>query len=426
MGEIGFLLEVERARGTKVTDSKGKVYTDFFGGYGVLTFGHNHPVIADAIRAHLDYEAPIVCQASLLRPTANLAEQLVDEVYGRPGYVFFGNSGTEAVEAAIKVAKGYHGERRHGILSLDGGFHGKTIGSLSVSGREKYKQLFRPLMPGGVTVPINDIAAVTRELNTKKYAAIIIETVQGEGGVHVCTPEFIAAVAEACQRTKTLLIDDSVQTGLGRCGSMYGMQSYGVVPDIICLSKALGGGFVAIGATITRASVWEKVYGSNESCLAHTSTYGGNGLATTVGLAALSLVTDELMLNCDFRSEQLITGLQEIARDFSDLVEDVRGQGLLLGIEMKALSGITGKLIGGFGHLTSGTSGSDLTAALVAGLLRQRGFLTVFTLNQPNVIRIEPPLIVTEEECAAFLLALRESLKQLREEKLSAALNVKK
>ncbi len=426
MREIGFLIHMEKAEGTRLWTNEGKEYVDFFGGYGVLAFGHAHPDITQVAIEYLQGKRPVVCQASLLSSTALLAQYLVGEVYGHPAKVFFSNSGTEAVEAALKTAKAYHGSSRHGILSLEGGFHGKSIGSLSVSGREKYKEPFYPLMPGGKNIKINDTATAVREIKSRRYAAFILETVQGEGGVNVCTQEYIDAVAQVCRETDTILIDDSVQTGFNRCEGFYGLESYGVKPDIICLSKALGAGIVPIGATITADRVWNKVYGRKDRCLAHTSTYGGNGLACAIGLKACQLASGlDLTENCLDRSEQLMLGLQTIAGEFPGLVEEVRGKGMLLGIEMRKLGGISGGAIGLMGHLTSGTSGNDLSAALLAGLLRQRGYLTVFTLNQPNVVRIEPPLIVTAEECDGFLGAVRESLTDLRDNRIRSALKIK-
>jgi len=365
----GFGVEVE-AEGMYITDQDGRRYLDFLGGYGVFSFGHRPARIVEAVKAQLDRQ-PISGKTFFNPVMSAAATRLANLTPAGLDYVFFSNSGAEAVEAALKFAKAATG--RAGIVSTEGGYHGKTIGSLSATGRAKYRAPFEPLMPGVTFVPYGD-AGATRQAMDDGTAAVIIETVQGEGGVHVPPAGYLTELRKACDEVGALLIVDEVQTGMGRTGRNFGCDHEGVTPDIMTLAKALGGGVVPIGATLGTAAVWEKVFAVNP--LAHTSTFGGNPLACAAAVAALDvLVEDRLAERAAARGEQLMNELRAKTAHL-DLVAEVRGQGLLVGVEFRL----------------------DEVGELVIAQMVKRGVIAAYTLNNPRVIRMEPPLIVSEAE----------------------------
>ena len=245
--------------------------------------------------------------------------------------VFFANSGTEAVEAGLKLARA--ATRRPGLLSCERSFHGKSLGSLSVTGNGIYQRPFGPLLPECQAVPFGDLPALERALHTRRFAAFIVEPIQGEGGMIVPPAGYLRAAQELCRSTGTLLIVDEVQTGLGRTGTLFAVDEEGVEPDVLTLAKSLGGGLVPLGAMLCRRDLWMKAYGSAQTFALHTSTFGGGSLACAAGLAALRVLRDEdLCATARARGQQLQQGLQELSGR-CDLVRGVRGRGLMLGLE---------------------------------------------------------------------------------------------
>jgi putrescine aminotransferase len=295
-------------------------------------------------------------------------------------YTFFSNSGAEAVEAALKFARAATGKPE--FVSTIGGYHGKTMGALAVTGREKYRKRFEPMLPTTLFTPYNDLPAIANAIS-ERTAAVIIEALQGEGGIVVPEEGYLSGLRQLCTERGVLLIVDEVQTGLGRTGKMFASEHEGVVPDILCLAKALGGGVMPIGATMTNATLWDCVFGENP--LLHTSTFGGNPLACAAGYAALTVLLDENMPeNALERGKQMLTGLREIQAKHPNVLKEARGRGLMLGVEF---------------HIQD-------YAEIVINLMAGRGIIAAYTLNNPTVIRIEPPLIVSEVQCAYFLEAL--------------------
>jgi putrescine aminotransferase len=270
-------------------------------------------------------------------------------------------------------------------VSTEGGYHGKTMGALSVTGREKYRKPYQPLVPGASFVPYGDLAAAEAAIN-ETTAAFIVETVQGEGGVHVAPPGYLAGLRAACDRAGALLIADEVQTGLGRTGKWFGCDHEGVRPDLMTLAKALGGGVMPIGATMGTAAVWNKVFADNP--LTHTSTFGGNPLACAAGLAVLDIMErDNLVERVATQGDRLQAALREAFKD-QPLVAEVRGQGLLIGVEFA----------------------EDEVGELVIAQMMKRGVIAAYTLNNPRVIRMEPPFLVTDEQIEHAVSCLKESV----------------
>jgi putrescine aminotransferase len=371
------------AEGCVVITASGQRYLDFLGSFGVFTLGHRHPRVVEAVRRQLDL-MPLSTRTFFNEPQALLAEKLAAITPGDLRYSFFSNSGAEAVEAALKMARIATGKTD--FISTVGSYHGKTLGSLSVTGREKYRKPFEPLLPGVQFVPFNDIDAIAAAI-TERTAAVIIEPVQGEGGIIPALPGYLADIRQLCTEHGVLLIADEVQTGMGRTGRMFAVEHDGIAPDIMTLAKALGGGVMPIGATLSTPAIWDRVYGDNPYI--HTSTFGGNQLACAAGLAAIEATLDEALPECAVaRGAQLLAGLQEVQCDLPGVLQEARGQGLMIGVEFAI---------------------TDFAELTINGMAR-RGVIAAYTLNNPKVIRFEPPLIVTAEQVETAIVAFRESV----------------
>jgi putrescine aminotransferase len=370
MAFAGFGVEM-KGEGCYVYDHEGRKFLDCLGGYGVFTFGHRHPRIVEAVKRQLDI-MPMSGKAFFNQPQAELAERLAQISPENLEFAFFCNSGTEAVEGALKLAKAATGRSK--IVSTEGSYHGKTMGSLSATGREKYRTPFAPLIAGVEFVPYGDSEAAERVIDSDT-ACVIVEPIQGEGGVILPPAGYLAALRTACDRAGAMLIADEVQTGLGRTGRLFGCDHEGIRPDMMTLAKALGGGVMPIGAVLGTAAVWEAVFGKNP--LIHTSTFGGGEMACAAGLAALDVLEDEALCEkATLRGDLLQEGLKQVQRAHPDLIADVRGKGLIIGVEFTM----------------------DEVGELAIAQMMKRGLCAAYTLNNPRVIRFEPPLIIEPDQ----------------------------
>lgn len=370
MSFAGFGVEM-RGEGCTIIDHEGRKYLDCLGGYGTFAFGHRHPKIVEAVRDQLDHLA-LSGKAFFSAKSADLAEKLAEIAPEGLQYSFFCNSGAEAVDGSLKFAKGATGRSK--IISTEGSFHGKTLGPLSVTGRDKYRAPYEPLLPGVAFVPYGDAEAAVNAIDDQT-AAFIVEPIQGEGGVISAPDGYLKAVREATRKHGALMIVDEVQTGMGRTGRNFGSEWEGISGDLMPLAKAIGGGIMPLGVFMGTREVWDIVYGKNP--LTHTSTFGGNPLACAAGCAAVDLLVSEgLAARADAYGELFRTGLRQVAARHTDLVKEVRGKGLLIGIEMTM----------------------DEVGELTVAQLLKRGVCVAYTLNNPRVLRIEPPLIVTDEQ----------------------------
>ncbi len=377
-------VEVE-AQGCYLRTASGAEYLDCLGSYGVFSLGHRHPHVCAAVHAQLD-QLPLSSRTFFNEKSATLAKKLASLAPGNLQFTFFSNSGTEAVEAALKMARVTTG--RTDFIATIGAYHGKTMGALSATGREVFRRPFEPLVPGFSHVPFNDFDAIAAKVSDRT-AAVIIEVVQGEGGIIVAKPGYLEAIRQLCNDNNILLIVDEVQTGLARTGKMFACEHYGVNPDIMTLAKALGGGVMPIGATMATPDVWSGTFGGNP--LIHTSTFGGNPLACAAGLAALEVVESEDLCSASAkRGEQMLAGLQQLQAELPGTITEVRGLGLMIGVEFAV---------------------KDVAELTINGLAR-RGVIAAYTLNNPNVIRIEPPLIISETQVHTALAALGESVRE--------------
>lgn len=373
------------AEGVWVYDHDGRPYLDFLGGFGALNFGHRHPKIIAAVKAQLD-KMPLSSRVLFNDVQAELAAQLATIAPSDLSFCFFCHSGAEAVEACLKFARLATGRRK--IIAMQNAYHGKTLGALSASGRDVYRKPFEPLLHWFVHVPFGDADALAKTLDDNT-AAVIIEPIQGEGGVIIPPDDFLPKVRQMCDEIGALLIADEVQTGLGRTGKNFAVEHWGVAPDLMALAKSLGGGVMPLAAAVGTRKVFEPLF---DKPLLHSSTLGGNPLACAAGIAALQVLQEErLSDHAALMGELLIGKLQELQAQFPDLIAEVRGKGLLIGVEFT----------------------DEDTAALTAAMMLQRHVLTAYTLNNPCVIRLEPPLIVQPEHINQAVNALADSLSQV-------------
>jgi putrescine aminotransferase len=405
MGLIGFDKRFVRAQGMSVWDEDQNEYLDFLGSYGALNLGHNPPVVMQAVSKA--GELPNMLQAALNPLAGALAHNLSQIVPGGLRRSFFGNSGAEAVEGALKLARISTGKQK--IISCTGSFHGKTMGALSVTGREKYQQPFRPLVPGCETVPYGDLDLLEAKLKGGDVAAFIVEPIQGEGGIIVPPDGYLAGVRELTQKYGALFIADEIQTGFGRTGYLFGCDYENVVPDIICLAKALGGGVMPVSAYVAAEEVWQRGYGSSERALLHTSTFGGNSWAMAAAIASIqATIEGKLPQQSKEKGSYFIERLQELQQKYP-LIKEVRGRGLFIGLEFNQPEGVLNTLSGGLLKNLA----YEYQGAMVAGeLLNKHRIITAYTLNNPNVIRLEPPLIVEKEQLDYVIEALDDILSQ--------------
>ncbi|HEU4686015.1 MAG TPA: acetylornithine transaminase [Nitrospira sp.] len=377
-------ISVVRGRGTKVFDLEGRQYTDFVGGVAVNILGHCHPDVVAAIQR----QAAQLIHASNLyytEPQVRLAEALVDHSFADK--VFFCNSGAEANEAAIKLARRYsagkYGTARHEIITMKQSFHGRTMATLTATGQEKVQKGYEPLLPGFRYVAFNNFAELEAAV-TDHTAAVMLEPIQGEGGVHVADREYLKRVRDLCTNRDVLLIFDEVQTGMGRTGTLFAYEQLGVEPDVMTLAKGLGGG-VPVGACLAKDSI-AQAFGPGS----HASTFGGNPLACAASLAVVHLLLEgRLLEQAKQMGEYLSKGLSE-CKDRHHVVRDVRGMGLLLGMEL------------------------EMDARTVVGECLKRGILVNATSER--VLRFAPPLIISPSEVDRLIEVLSQIFnKQLLE-----------
>ncbi|HUL38310.1 MAG TPA: aspartate aminotransferase family protein, partial [Thermodesulfobacteriota bacterium] len=318
-----------RGKGTRVWDLEGKEYLDFVSGLAVCNLGHCHPKVVKAIRDQAE-KLIHVSNFYYIEPQIQLASLLCKHSFADK--VFFCNSGAEANEGAIKLARKYAkektGENRYEIITMERSFHGRTLATLTATAQEKFHKGYEPLMPGFKYVPFSDIKAVKNAIDSKT-CAVMVEPIQGEGGVNCPTEGYLKALREICDEKGLLLIFDEVQVGMGRTGKLFAYEHDGVEPDMLTLAKSLAGG-VPIGALLIRKGIAESFKPGD-----HASTFGGNPLATAAGIAALTTILEEGMLeNCQKVGEYFFSRLEKIGEKFS-FIKEVRGKGLILGMELK-------------------------------------------------------------------------------------------
>jgi ornithine--oxo-acid transaminase len=399
---IGFDKDYVRGEGAYLYDAEGNAYADFLSGFGVFAAGRSHPVIKKAVADAVEMDFAAWTQFDCQPIMGLLAQKLLAKAPGLER-VFFCNSGTEAVESALKFARHSTGKNR--FVYARHGFHGLSYGSLSVNGAEEFKEGFGPLL-NATQIPLGDLGALEAELRKGDVAALIIEPVQGHG-VMMTPPGFLPAAKKLLHAKGALLICDEVQVGLGRTGRFFSYEFDDVQPDIVTVAKALSGGFVPVGAMLTTDKIYASVYSSMDKIMVHSTTFKGGPLAMAAGLAALAVIDDEgLVDNAAQRGEELMDGLKQLQAKY-DFIHDIRGKGLIIGIEFGRPSGL--KARAGWAMLQKARVGLFAQMVVVALFQRHR-ILTQVSGDHMEVIKIIPPLMISDTEVRLFLDGLDDVL----------------
>jgi ornithine--oxo-acid transaminase len=397
---LGFDRQWVRGRGPYLIDQEGNEYLDLYAGYGVFALGRNHPYVKAQLHALLDSDSPSLPQLGVSTLAGVLAERLVLSSPRSLEKVVLTNSGTESVEAALKLARAATGRTR--ILYCERGFHGLTFGSLSVNGNAEFREQFGPLLPGCDPVTFGDLDALGRELGRGDVAAFIVEPVQGKG-VYVSPDGYLAEAQKLCHAAGALLIVDEVQTGLGRTGKFLAVEHWGIEPDMVTLSKALSGGFVPVGALLTSRAVFDATFDSMERSVVHGSTFGGGDMAAAAALASLAVIEGEGLVDRARDLGELLLELTRPLYERFEIVRDVRGLGLIWGIELGPPAGGAGRRVW---EAIERRQPGLFAQMITVPLFRDHQILTQVAGHHMNVIKALPPLNISEEELRRFAAAL--------------------
>ena len=393
---IGFDRRFVHARGSWLYDSEGREYLDFHTGEGFASLGHAHPDVREALEAVLAADLADGVQIHYSVLAGMLAQELTGLLPESLDAVFFGSSGAEVVDSVMKFARAATGRPR--LLSCDHGFHGVTLGPLSLVGDDFFKEGFEPLLPGCARVPFGDLDALEAELRKGDVAAFITEPIQGNL-VRMPPAGYLRAAQDLCRRYGTLFALDEVQTGLGRTGTMFVLDRFGLEPDFVMIGKSLSGGYMPVAAMVTRRDIFQRAVGTLERCFVHQSTYGRNRLSMTAGLASLRVIErDELVANAERMGQVLMGGLRELSTRYG-MLADVRGSGLMVGVELGRPSSRTGKINWRLIHMASGGLYPQL---IVIPLHRDQHVITMAG-GKNDVIKLLPALTITEDEVTMFL-----------------------
>lgn len=405
---IGFDKHYTRGSGAYLWDEQGTRYLDMIAGYGVFALGRNHPALRAALHDYLDSDYPSLVQLEAPLLSGLLAEELKKRMPNELEIVYFTNSGTEGNETAIKFAR--CATNRPAIIHCAKAFHGLTNGSLAVNGDESFRQGFAPFLPNTRMVPFNDLEALSRELARGDVAAFIVEPVQGKG-VNIPAPGYLRAAADLCRKHGALFIADEVQSGMGRTGRFLAIEhDAGVDPDIVVLSKALSGGFVPVGAVLTRRWIYDRVFSSLDRAVVHSSTFGQGGMAMAAGLATLAAIDDLDIINrAEHIGQQLGEGLRALQGRF-ELIKEIRWRGAMIGIEFGPPKSLG--LRAGW-TMTHAMNANLFPQAVTIPLMQDHHILTQVAGHHVDIIKLLPPLIIGDEDIAWFLRGFEQVMEQL-------------
>ncbi|MDR6632903.1 ornithine--oxo-acid transaminase [Phyllobacterium sp. 1468] len=410
---LGFhKVKIDRAEGMYYYDQNGRAILDFFGGFGSLAFGHNHPRIVGARKKFQDEQRQEIAIAFMSQYASALAHNLAACSPGDLDMVFLGSSGSEAMEAALKVAERAAGPKKTKIVYAENSFHGKTKGVLSITDGGLYRGEFK-LVENTVRVPFGDIDAVESAFRSDpEIGVIVLETIQGGGGIIQAPKEYWQKLRALCDRYGVLWVADEVQCGFGRSGRFYAFEHAGVVPDVTALAKSLGGGKAAVGAMIARREVYMKAYGTPKTAMIHAmATFGGIGEACVTSIEAMNILYDEHLIdNAAATGDYLLQKLEELKVKYPTMIKDVRGKGLMVGLEFHDFSKTVPMVLRPVLAVLDDKLKGSLPGFIGSHLLRDHGVLVAFTEYNRNVIRLEPPLICGREHVDAFIEALDEVL----------------
>jgi ornithine--oxo-acid transaminase len=406
---LGFDREWIEGRGAYLIDSRGEAYLDLLSGYGVFSLGRNHPYVKDQLQRVLAADTPSLPQLGVSTLAGVLAEELIARSPAPLDAVLLTNSGTESVEAAIKLARAATGRAR--IIYCDRGFHGLSMGSLSVNGNDEFRERFGPFVPGCDAVPFGDLSALERELVRGDVAGFIVEPVQGKG-VHLAPDGYLADAQELCHRHGALLIVDEVQTGLARTGRFFALEHWGVQPDMVTIAKALSGGYVPAGALLASRRVFDSTFDSMERSVVHGSTFGGGDLAAAAGLATLKAIEHEGLTARAAELGELLLALTRPLVDQFEIVREIRGLGMMWAIELGPPAGKAARRL--WEAIERRQPGLAAQMVIVP-LFHEHRILTQVAGHHMNVVKALPPLVTSEDELRRFASALGDVLARVEE-----------
>jgi len=410
---LGFhKVKIERAEGMYYYDQNGRKILDFFGGFGSLALGHNHPRILEARRKFQEEMRHEIAIAFMSQYAAALAYDIAACSPGDLDMVFLGSSGSEAMEAAIKVAERAAGPRKPKIVYAENSFHGKTKGVLSITDGGLYRGEFK-LVDNTVRVPFGDIDAIENAFRADpEIGVIVLETVQGGGGIIQADTAFWQKLRQLCDQYGVIWVADEVQCGFGRTGKFYAFEHYGVIPDVTALAKSLGGGKTAMAAMISKRDVYMKAYGTPKTAMIHAmATFGGIGEACITSIETINVLYDEHLIdNSAETGDYLLERLKELQDRYPALIKDVRGKGMMVGLEFHDFSKTMPMVLRPVLAMLDDKLKGSLPGFIGSHLLRDHGVLVAFTEYNRNVIRLEPPLICTRAHVDEFIKAVDEVL----------------
>lgn len=392
-----------RADGAELETEDGRLILDFLSGYCVHNIGHNHPCVLAELKAELSERRPAMLQSHVPDMAGELAEELCSRAGGKLQKAFFCSSGSEGVEAAIKFARAH--TRRGRLLYATGAFHGLTTGALALMGDPFWKEGFGELLPGTAEIPFGELTALRGKLEKKDVAALILEPIQGEGGVKLPPADYLREAQMLCGRYGTLFVLDEVQTGFYRTGKFLAAHHYHLEPDMVVLAKALSGGLVPSGAVLMSNEIFNSVYDSLKRAIVHTSTYSENSLSMRAGLATLEVLDGErLGERAQHMGEHLRAVLKSTLEPY-EMVKEVRGAGLLCGIEFRAPKKLGLRIsFEAFNKVHPAMFGQ----MVVMRLFREKGILTQLCGNNFSVLKVAPPLVITKDQLDEFIAAVRD------------------
>lgn len=389
---IGYDRHYKHAVGQYLYDQDGSEYLDLLSGFGVFALGRNHPTVVNALKETLSLDLPNLVQLDVSVLSGLLAQELLLTTPENINKVFFCNSGTEAVEAAIKFAR--FTTKREKIVFCEHGYHGLTMGALSLNGEEIFREGFGPLIPGCSPVPFNDLAALERTLSNKDVAAFVIEPIQGKG-VNLPDDSYLPEVERLCKKYGTLLVADEVQTGLGRTGKFWAIDHWGIKPDMICMAKALSGGFVPVGAVAMTQKIMDTVYNRMDRAVVHGSTFAKNNLAMAAGLATLHVMAEEkLVENSAVLGADIIAALNAMSSKY-EFLKEARGKGMMIAIEFQSPKSL--KLKAAWAMLEAANKGLFCQMVTIP-LFKEHRILTQVAGHGMNVVKLLPPLMLNQKD----------------------------
>ena len=389
---IGYDRHYKRAVGQYLYDQDNTEYLDLLSGFGVFAMGRNHPTIINALTETLSLDLPNLVQLDVSVLSGLLAQELLLTTPDNITKMFFCNSGTEAVEAAIKFAR--YTTKREKIVFCDHGYHGLTMGSLSITGEEIFREGFGPLLPGCIAVPFNDLAALEKALSNKDAAAFIVEPIQGKG-VNLPDDNYLPEVERLCKKYGTLFVADEVQTGIGRTGKFWAIDHYGVKPDMICMAKALSGGFIPVGAVAMTQKIMNTVYNRMDRAVVHGSTFAKNNLAMAAGLATLHVLKAEKLIETSaVIGNDIIASINAMSSKY-EFLKEARGKGMMIAIEFQSPKSL--KLKAAWAMLEAANKGL-FCQMITIPLFKEQHILTQVAGHGMNVVKLLPPLVLTQKD----------------------------